>query len=187
MSYNLLNLNNCLWEAYYIDFRKWVRIAIKSASEDEKIQINNKLTLLHLFLLRRKIDPGFYSFVSKQIAIKEKKSPYITRKMDMILSKIFLENVDGIEDYIYGEWLKSEHDQLPKQEIYQNLDEIYQNMKKDMNISSDLKDKINFLATRQIIAHEKKDEDESNFQNSHITKESDVIDVEIIDDKSNKH
>ncbi|WP_321431073.1 tetratricopeptide repeat protein [uncultured Methanolobus sp.] len=161
MSYKLLNLNNCLWEAYYIDFRKWIRKAIKSASEDEKIQINNKLTLLHLFLLRRKIDPGFYSFVSKQIAIKEKKSPYITRKMDMILSKIFLDNVDGIEDYIYGEWFKSEHRELPKQEIYQNLDDIYQNMKKDMEIPSDLKDKINFLGTRQIIAHEKKDEDES--------------------------
>jgi hypothetical protein len=161
MSYKLLNLENCLWEAYYIDFRKWVRNTIKSASEDEKIEINNRLTLLHIFLLRRNMDPGFYSFVSKQIAIKEKKTPYITRKMDMILSKIFLENVDGIEDYIYGEWNKSEQNQLPKQEIYQNLDDVYQDMKKDMYIPSDLKDKINFLATRQIIAHEKKDEDEA--------------------------
>lgn len=161
MSYKLINIKSCLWEAFYIDFRKWMRKSIKSASCEEKIKINNKLTLLHLFLLRRKIDPGLYSFISKEIAVNEKKLPNITRKMDIIFSKIFLDNADGIENHIYGTWCNNNQNQLPKHEIYQSLDDVYQEIKEDLKIPLHLKDKINYLATRQIVAHDKKDEDES--------------------------
>ncbi len=47
-----------------------------------------------------------------------------------------------------------------------------------------------FVNRYNVYLSKKKNQDEfysQNSENSHITKESDVIDVEIIDDKSNKH
>ncbi|KGK99657.1 hypothetical protein LI82_00060 [Methanococcoides methylutens] len=160
MSYQLLNLKNCLWESYYIGYRKAIRKSIKVASEDEQTIINNRLTLIHHFLIRRKYDPGFYLYISDQIANNKEKGTVLPR-VRLILSKLLFDNSDDIENFIYFNEHANVIDQS-KKEIYDEWDASFQKIddKFKAGFPPHLKDKLNYLYMRQDIAEKNKDDDE---------------------------
>ena len=161
MSYQLLDLKNCLWEAYYIGYRKAIRKSIKAASDEEKIKINNRLTLIHYFLIRREYDPGFYLYISEQIAKNKEKGTVLSR-LRLILSTILFENSDGIEAFIYFNENTNTIEQS-KKDVYDGWDASFKKL--DNKITADfppyLKEKLNYLFMRQEIADKTKDDDES--------------------------
>jgi tetratricopeptide (TPR) repeat protein len=163
MSSELLKMKNFLWEAYNIDYRKNTRTKIKNASEKEKIEINNHLTLNNFFLLRLRSDPGFLSFVSGKIFEEFNESPRICNLTRMVLMKLFFENTEGIDNELYKiktTGFKSEIH--PKEKYSKEIEESFQEMSEEAKHGIPVKttEKISYLMERLERAKEINNEDE---------------------------
>lgn len=156
-------MENFLWEAYIIDYRKNARKKIKSASEKEKIEINNHLTLNNFFLLRLKSDPGFLSFVSGKIFEEFDDSPKIRNLTRMVLMKLFFENMQGVDNELYKIRITDFKNEIhPKEkyskEIEESFQEILEEDKKRIPLKNE--EKISYLMERFERAKEINNEDE---------------------------
>ena len=86
-----------VFEKWGIEFRKEIIQSMKDAAEEERIEKNQTLALLNLYMLRRTRDPAFDCQIYKEIFADSLFREKIRKKISRILLEIEL-NPDKIKD-----------------------------------------------------------------------------------------
>lgn len=154
----LFDLKHCLWEAYYVDYRKNARNEINTSSNEEKLDIINNSTLSYFFLRRRELDIGFYTSISSMILEDLNANPRLLNLTRLALSKAFIENSDVVSNELYK--IRANNFTHKSDTLKNKCQKINSQYKKMEDFPPEWMEKLIFLKARREIAKEANDNED---------------------------